>query len=131
MEDCAMLRGLIVILLLSISGAVYGTTSKGGQLPEAATVGCMLGPDSAIYLFQDEQRVFLSGVKRNLVPLALESFKVYRCPGCFGFVGTLDGHRYEGQTSSLFNEETVHWDVFMDLTIDGDETMRLSCTWRH
>lgn len=125
-----MFRSLMVILLVSFSGALYGANSEGSQLPDAATVGCNLGPDRVIYLFQDEQRVFLSNVEKNLVPLALDSFKVYRCPGCFGFDGSVEGHRYEGQTSSLYNEGTGHWDVFMDLTIDGGQPQRLGCFWR-
>lgn len=125
-----MFRSLVVVLLISISGSVYGATGDGAQLPDAATVGCMLGPDRGIYLFQDEQRVFLSNVEKNLVPLVLESFKVYRCPGCFGFDGTVEGHRYEGQTSSLYNDDTGDWDVFMDLAIDGGQPQRLGCFWR-
>jgi hypothetical protein len=90
----------------------------------------MLGPDRAIYLFQDEQRVFLSDVDKNFVPLVLSSFQVYRCPGCFGFDGMVGGQRYEGLTSGLYNEETGHWDVFMDLAIDGGQPQRLGCFWR-
>lgn len=125
-----MLTRLMIRFCFSIT--ILGVTAKlmGADLPDAATVGCMLGPDRAIYLFQDEQRVFLSNVEKNLVPLALESFKVYRCPGCFGFDGTVEGHRYEGQTSSLYNEDTGHWDVFMDLAIDGGQPQRLGCFWR-
>jgi len=125
-----VLTRLMIRFCFSIT--ILGVTAKlmGADLPDAATVGCMLGPDRAIYLFQDEQRVFLSNVEKNLVPLALESFKVYRCPGCFGFDGTVEGHRYEGQTSSLYNEDTGHWDVFMDLAIDGGQPQRLGCFWR-
>lgn len=125
-----MLRSLIVILLLSNSGSVYGAKSDGAQLPDSATIGCMLGPDRVIYLFQDEQRVLLSNAEKNILPLTLSSFSVYRCPGCFGFDGTVEGHRYEGQTSSLYNEDTGHWDVFMDLAIDGGQPQRLGCFWR-
>ncbi len=125
-----MLTRIMIWFCFSI--AILGFTAKlmGSNLPDAATVGCMLGPDRAIYLFQDEQRVLLSNAEKNILPLTLSSFSVYRCPGCFGFDGMVEGHRYEGQTSSLYNEESGQWDVFMDLVIDSGQPQRLGCFWR-
>ena len=87
-----------------------------------ATLGCMVNPTASIYLFQEEKAVLVAMAEKDAIPLRLEKFEVYRCPGCFGFAGTVDSHRYEGQTEGVQDGETGRWAVFMDLVIDGGQS---------
>lgn len=119
-------------------GFLVATTSLGSVYPSEhpeslknATLRCQLSAAKNLYLLQDEKKVLISDKKDDVIPLVLESFEVYRCPGCFGFVGFVDAHRYVGQTEGIYNESTAQWDVIMDLSIDAGEPQRLSCFWRH
>lgn len=123
------------IILFSFLAA---TTSFGSVYPRErpeslrnATLRCQLSAEKHLYLFQDEKKVLISNKKDEMVPIVLESFEIYRCPGCFGFVGFVDAHRYVGQTEGIYNDDTGQWDVIMDLTIDAGEQQRLNCFWRH
>jgi hypothetical protein len=126
-----MFKSLILVAVIAFSSHGGVVSEDSSSLPDNATLACKLGPDKAIYLFQQEKMVLLSPEAKQVLPLTLEFFEVYRCPGCFGFVGRVEGRRYEGHTEGVYREETGLWDVFMDLVIDGGEPQRLGCFWRH
>ena len=125
-----MIKVLLLVAGVLLSDRGVAETLDVSVIPEAATVECKLAHDQSIYLYQEEKMVMISAADKNVVPLTLESFEVYRCPGCFGFKGFVEGQRYEGQTEGVYDENTESWDVFMDLSIDGGEPRRLGCLWR-
>jgi len=123
-----MVKVLNVLVMLPL---MLVTSVHAGQNPfEGATLGCMINASRALYIFQQERRVLLSEGAEKVVPMAIEKFDVYRCPGCFGFSGTAEGHAYEGRTEGFYDEASGQWDVVLELSIDNGLEIQSKCFYK-
>jgi hypothetical protein len=122
MKKIFKILAMLQLVLVSISSV----QAKPNPI-EGATLGCMINASRALYIFQQERRVLISDDGEKVVPMAIEKFEVYRCPGCFGFSGTAEGHAYEGRTEGFYDENSGQWDVVLEMSVDNGVQMQSKC----
>ncbi len=115
-----MFRQLTVYLFSLVALASTPAMAQSIDMKDA-DLACIVSRSETLYVFAQQQQVYYSYFLREVKPLRMSDFKVYRCPFCYSFSGTANGKTYDASTRGRMDPDTREWNVNFDLQIDGED----------
>lgn len=118
-----MIRSLAFALSFLVAPSASFAQAAAERHP---VLRCPLDNDTALLIHYEDQQVYYE-VASKVTKLKLDTFEIFRCPGCWRFSGTVLGKHFRGATRGGFSETTGVWGVSLDLNIDRGAAHKVGC----